>query len=463
MSTGLEQNTESNDYLDEENKENVFYIEDDDIKCEGVEDTAHSEEFVQDDFCSDSNMIEETNTNEKEGQFSKDNDYVQFAGANSPLKRKETIEVIELDSSSDRDEFNNQTKTKKPKPLTNNNANNPPKVPIGPRLMFQCKRCPNSYMLRSALRTHFREVHIDYEYGCPQCAMYFKSKQEYNDHKGIVHKDWAHRKWKEEDQKCKICGNNFFFSVAFRRNHMASQHGILLDDCDLIHCTHCDMVFNVKKIFNSHKLNVHKVGCKEQNFQCEICLKFLSAKKGLWDHKRIMHGIEKDTKTPMGQIYKCFLCPGSAAYDKAEDLLEHEETEEHKKEVLSRISVHCNVCRINFDGNADALSTHLKGEEHKKQLADLGDFETNKFCVPCRQNFDSFEELKKHEELAFSHQKNCAEFRDTNKDLQELQTPSSCPICSRTFTYQVLLDRHMRRFHPLMGHKCKVRHVYIFK
>jgi len=78
-----------------------------------------------------------------------------------------------------------------------------------------------------------------------------------------------------------------------------------------------------------------------------------------------MHGVEKDCKTLIRQIYKkCFLCRDSANYDTAEDLHKHEETEEHKKEKY--------YCRMNDDGNAEALivSTHLKGDEYKQQLND---------------------------------------------------------------------------------------------
>jgi len=178
------------------------------------------------------------------------------------------------------------------------------------------------------------------------------------------------------------------------------------------------------------------------------------------EHKKLVHygntDPRKDGEKP--ENIKCFICEDSPSFLGPEGLKFHESSEEHKTKVNSRISVHCNMCREKFEGKVEALQEHLKGQKHEDEIKSLGDYDRAKFCVPCRKEFSNFKELKKHEAVSSEHLKTCRKFKvDTSKEDKELKFPIVCHACPKVFKIQKALERHVKQFHSIDGHKCKVK------
>jgi len=174
-------------------------------------------------------------------------------------------------------------------------------------------------------------------------------------------------------------------------------YGILIKEATLS-CSHCDEMFKNERLLSYHKLYTHFVE-EEKNgvSQCDLCLRYFQNTKNLKLHKTSLHYGRKEPKKGMKpQNIQCFICLDSPNYLNVEELKGHQESECHKEKVKSQVKVFCNVCKLNFEGDIEALQVHLKGEDHKKELDFLGEFYRSKFCVPCRKTFDSFEELKNH-------------------------------------------------------------------
>jgi len=340
-----------------------------------------------------------------------------------------------------------------PSPLDNANENVSLEEFFGPKLQFQCWKCPNSYALKGSLRVHLMQQHKFYGKICFSCLEIFKTRQELNEHKKSAHGERAPTGWRKDELKCCLCGVKFEGRASFRKRHMFIKHGIFVEE-PTIHCSHCDLVFNDSTLLMQHKLKFHSVGSKEDGTQCEMCLKFLSSKNYLELHKVNVHTVNGQ----LVEIYKCGLCRDALEYLTGEGLADHENSEEHKLEVSKRVSVYCNACRKSFNGDVKALKNHLGRDEHTKELETLGEFERNRFCVPCRQNFETFEELVEHEKTGVGHRNLCSEFR-MNQTSEEapLEVPLICHACPKSFDHQSVLDSHLAKCHPPAGHVCKVR------
>jgi len=260
-----------------------------------------------------------------------------------------------------------------------------------------------------------------------------------------------------------------------------------------IPCTHCDFSFPDSEVLKAHKLKAHILGSKQDGYsQCQYCLKFFMSKEELNEHETKKHFPSCTTTTKTTTKNKkqlaininCFLCKKCPKISTLEDLKNHERSQMHKIN-LSVVSVYCNVCRINFEGNVNALRTHLKTPGHLKELKSLNYFDLKLFCVPCRENFECTEDVAAHEK-GEDHKKVCT-FRKkvyrryvfkldaiaannlkktvTNKDApakkpkpvkpQKASDKSDpnlvlCPHCDEGFTktHPVRLRRHLLHEHP---------------
>jgi len=327
--------------------------------------------------------------------------------------------------------------------------------------VYTCKRCEMSFSLKDAIN-HWKETHKE----CPVilCSSNFKTDEELIHHKDSVHngrtvKVKYRRKVRQKGIKCKFCPMRLLSKFGML-NHLKTDHKTEAPQ-QTLPCSHCDLIFQDTIHLKRHKLGVHQFGSKEQgHYQCGFCLKYFSDISYHKSHVKIVHykGFKPSTTGQLPDNIKCFNCVGCPYYSTEEELKAHEDTEEHKNEINSRISVFCNVCKKNFKGSLEALKDHIESEDHQNELESLGNFERETFCIPCRVPFESFQDLCKHEGRSLDHKNICKEFRENQLE-ENMKGKSSliCHACHNVFDCRIELEKHIKKFHPLNGHFCKVK------
>jgi len=315
--------------------------------------------------------------------------------------------------------------------------------------VYTCKRCGISFPPEDAVN-HWKQTHKE----CPvsTCSCSFKTDEEVKQHQENEH-NWSLPK--PNGMKCKICPMRFFTQNLMLK-HMKIDHR---SEMPQLPCSHCDLIFRDPLHLKRHQLAAHHFGSSDQgNHQCGFCLNYFSDISNYRHHVKELHykGFKPSEDKEPDNI-KCFLCVNCPYCSTKEELKAHEDSEEHKSEINLRISVFCNLCKKNFEGNLEALKDHFESQDHQNELASLGDFDRETFCIPCRQSFGSFEELYTHEKKSIEHKNICKEFRQNQLEENVVQeSPLICHACPNVFDSRVELERHIKKFHPLNGHFCKV-------
>jgi len=68
------------------------------------------------------------------------------------------------------------------------------------------------------------------------------------------------------------------------------------------------------------------------------------------------------------QNIKCYICPDSPVYLTPDELLEHEKSEKHHWELSWKRSIHCNLCRFNFNSDHEAFRYHMQSDGHQDNM-----------------------------------------------------------------------------------------------
>jgi len=291
---------------------------------------------------------------------------------------------------------------------------------------------------------------------CKWCKIIFKTIQEYRAHRPKFASIKDHGRKQNKKRRCTLCPTFFEYHNKAEVIHMACVHGIFTVQPTL-NCTHCDLKFNEQGLLWLHKQKVHSVSNADNlKSKCEMCLKYFYSSKNLKVHKKSVHfGNKESQEGRQIENIKCFLCADSQ-FISLEGLKVHEESKEHQDNLKSRITVHCNVCRANFHGDVEALQLHLKMAEHEEEVQKLGNYDQGKFCVPCRQEFETFEQLKIHEACGVEHKEICEAFQQSTERNEKVNETFICDVCAKVFKSKYFLQQHLNKFHPPGGHKCKV-------
>lgn len=183
-------------------------------------------------------------------------------------------------------------------------------------------------------------------------------------------------------------------------------------------CSFCTKTFNTQKVLDIHMKTKHDDIKIYSKYQCEICLKILSAEYELKRHHAIVHqGIHG---------YKCEFC--GKTYGTQGNLTRHLKTvheieekdetlnEEHKQEVEHI----CSFCERTFK-HKSYLHSHLSIFHNKEQRSK---------CQQCDVYVNTYSDMKKH-------------IRDVHESIRNYQ----CPHCSKAFSQKPNLSRHIRAIH----------------
>lgn len=110
---------------------------------------------------------------------------------------------------------------------------------------YQCPQCPNTYYTKSAMSTHFGNIHTDVrKHRCDECGMSFKVLGTFKKHV-LTHTDI-------KPFHCDVCGRDFRQRYAFK------VHMNIHTDNRPHKCRLCDLGFHSSAARRSHEKSVHK-------------------------------------------------------------------------------------------------------------------------------------------------------------------------------------------------------------
>ncbi|KAB7503605.1 Zinc finger protein 26 [Armadillidium nasatum] len=196
------------------------------------------------------------------------------------------------------------------------------------------------------------------------------------------------------------------------------------------YCSHCDIQFNSKSLYEKHML------CHKRN-TCSKCSSTFRRRQLLRIHMKLEHGIKLVSKT-----YTCDHCnrvfmkrssiyyhlqkhalPHQKVCTKCGKFLESEEAyQDHLNEHVKNSFLRCHLCSAIFE-RYQQYSDHMKG--HKKHI-----------CVYCEENQTSFSNKKQ----LFHHYK--TEHPDLPQKVVLNKKKYSCDLCPKIFSRPSQLQDH---------------------
>lgn len=237
---------------------------------------------------------------------------------------------------------------------------------------------------------------------------------------------------------CKYCGKTFVYERALS-SHIQMHRGIKKQ----FPCTICEKSFKSAEALDNHQQRIHR---GDTLFKCQLCDAQFASKAYLYQHKQ-MHstatsraGSHKMTKCAAERPFECFIC--HKRFIRKFGLLRH--MQQHAK-------VNCAKCPKSF-ASARCL------DEHVKLVHTSADASGGKcLCALCGKTFINKSWLKSHM-LSHSGDKpyNCTQCdyksaSQTNLSVHQAihskNRPFKCQQCDKTFPWQSLLNRHLRRTH----------------
>ncbi|XP_026803379.3 zinc finger protein 454-like isoform X3 [Pangasianodon hypophthalmus] len=136
-----------------------------------------------------------------------------------------------------------------------------------------CPECGKRFLTKVGLKSHYTQLHSDYDHPCKYCLKVFKTRSIKLEH------EQTHPKEKQP-YSCSKCPKRF--SNIYKRNrHVRSHGGPQKHVCDV-----CKK--NFKDIY---KLRRHKlIHSGEQPFKCQVCERSFNQMENLTSHMRIHTG-----------------------------------------------------------------------------------------------------------------------------------------------------------------------------
>lgn len=221
--------------------------------------------------------------------------------------------------------------------------------------------------------------------------------------------------------RCHICGV-CCSTPARAQYHKLTQHTEAKHQC--LHC--------LKKFFDKKRLTIHSKVCADRNTPCELCGHKLKTKKGVIEHMKRVHNVDRSTSKILSESTDY-----TGEQDKSSDSLEANKKKVTKSSrticphcgkdfyhgVLPRhikqchIPCSCDICGIPFSNTIE--KDHHKRTTHKEPLYN---------CPYCPQQFKLAAQYCTHLPLCISRK-------------------FTCDICGYKFERNISVVRHKNRFH----------------
>ncbi|MCI4377041.1 hypothetical protein PGIGA_G00198910 [Pangasianodon gigas] len=136
-----------------------------------------------------------------------------------------------------------------------------------------CPECGKRFLTEGGLKTHFTQLHSDYDHPCKYCLKVFKTRSLKLEH------EQTHPKEKQP-YSCPDCPEKFD-NIHKRNNHVKSHRGPHKYVCDV-----CEKGFRDINRLRRHKL-IHS---GEKPFKCQVCERSFNRMENLGAHMRVHTG-----------------------------------------------------------------------------------------------------------------------------------------------------------------------------
>lgn len=237
----------------------------------------------------------------------------------------------------------------------------------------------------------------------------------------------------ENKHSCSRCGMTFQNSLA-QDVHMRGN--TCTPAFKPLRCPVCVRWFSSLEGLKRHLLS-HS---KEESLTCQICGCKCSGHAALEEHKRSVHGTNKDSESPTVQsahvsqsnssnAFRCQICQRS--YPKLQSLKDHLR-KVHRPKHLNPVGVG------SFESRE--LSKGIVQQSQMKQFQ----------CHICARTYQDIQSLKNHRRRV--HRILGGGLQPSRGNLQQSHSsPFQCQICSRTYPDIRSLRNHRRRVHRILG------------
>ncbi|XP_060731216.1 zinc finger protein 675-like isoform X1 [Tachysurus vachellii] len=136
-----------------------------------------------------------------------------------------------------------------------------------------CPECGKRFLTEGGLKTHYTQLHSDYDHPCKYCLKVFKTRSTKLEHEQTHPKE-------NQPYRCPDCSEKFD-NIHKRNNHVKSHRGPHKYVCDV-----CEKGFRDINRLRRHKL-IHS---GEKPFKCQVCERSFNRMENLGAHMRVHTG-----------------------------------------------------------------------------------------------------------------------------------------------------------------------------
>lgn len=291
---------------------------------------------------------------------------------------------------------------------------------------FFCRVCIVEFSNHNELEIHLNS-HRPFK--CRTCQSVFFSKKDLFQHKQ-ANKQCNYRIECEQCQK-------MFYEERCLKIHIKRYHS---HSTETYSCVVCGKTFNTLEILNYHLKRIHQA---YEHLECQICCVLMVGPDRLKQHVKTTH-----LEAAEGGINVCSICKKICSTKSL--LRNHMEIHDNTVRL-------CEICGKSVEGK-QPMRRHM-AKEHSK---------TGFICKTCKQQFNTLNELRKHEKR---HKKPldksvfceiCGKKLKTPNTLKiHLQIhsddkPFKCNVCGACFKQEVTLKTHLRVHSDLGKYVCNM-------
>ena len=319
----------------------------------------------------------------------------------------------------------------------------------------KCKLCPRVYARNKALKEHLKNHHQSHNLQV-QCEICQKSLFPHNVKR---HMNEVHGSRTNEEVKCNVCAK-VFASEHSLKAHVRNQHQRVKLQCGI-----CLQSFHPNSL-KRHMVEVHTTSAtsskQDNRCVCSICGLSLASHKSLKRHVQAIHGTENRPRVTCELCNHSILAEGFKRHlkDVHQNVLSHDEsipnqdnqqmTEGYKKYLEDEMEQDQNETLATLP-NQDF--DHIKVHKSRK---------TEMQCNICGKIFTSAVSLKKHANDQHLSDKIRCELcqrlvvpRRLKYHMQVAHSePVNCNICSKVFSCEKSLQRHIKNQHQHQRNCC---------
>ncbi|XP_016947710.1 transcription factor grauzone [Drosophila biarmipes] len=197
--------------------------------------------------------------------------------------------------------------------------------------VYQCEKCPKSFITKSAIDYHYVSKHVpksEFKFSCPECNKKIPTERKLKEHLRYMHDP-------ESAIICDKCGKTVRSQTNLKKHHELEHSEQPRPKPDPVQCEICGTWLRHLSGLKQHMNTVHEPPGGEH--RCHICNKTSTNSRALKRHIYHNHLCERK--------FKCGMC--EKAFKRPQDLREHTST--HTGEVLYT----CPNCPMTFFSNAN--------------------------------------------------------------------------------------------------------------